>query len=249
MAPVPSVCGRVLLAEDVEANQKLISLCLRRLGAEVEIAENGQIAVEKALTNDFDLVLMDMQMPVMDGMQAVEILRRRGYKGPILALTANAMDEDKKRYQAVGCDGFLSKPLQRDEFNAVVSGYLPEGTTTDVESAPIVSSLLKDEPDLADLVVSFVDQLPQMLSSLHKAFTTRDRESFKKLAHDLKGMGGGYGFPQISELAERIEFEFAKQDTAAVTRSLDALGAVLARIQAGVGASQPVLSLGFAAES
>lgn len=249
LATAPSVSGRVLLAEDVEANQKLISLCLRRLGAEVEIAKNGQIAVEKALADDFDLVLMDMQMPVMDGMQAVETLRSRGYVGPILALTANAMDEDKKRYQAVGCDGFLAKPLQRDQFNAVVSGYLPEGATTNVESAPIVSSLLKDEPDLADLVMSFVDQLPQMLKSLHKAFTTRDGGLFKKLVHDLKGMGGGYGYPQISELAERIEFEYAKQDTAAVARSFETLDVLLTRIHAGVAESQSVLRLRLGAES
>jgi len=234
MLTLPKVNGRVLLAEDVEANQKLIALHLRRVGAEVEIAENGQIAVDKALSAEFDLVLMDMQMPVMDGIQAVKKLRSNGYAGAIVALTANAMTEDKKRYQEIGCDAFLSKPLQREEFYAVVSRFLPEGKAAELDVAPIVSSLVVEEPDMADLVMSFIEQLPQVVNQLCEAFATGDLEVFRSVAHNLKGMGGGFGFPQISDLAGRMEFEYAKNDTESIARSLEELKALLQRINAGV---------------
>lgn len=249
IATLPSVSGRVLVAEDVEPNQKLISLCLRRIGAEAEIAENGQVAVEKASTGKFDLVLMDMQMPVMDGIQAVEKLRRQNYTGPILALTANVMEEDKKRYQAIGCDGFIAKPLQREEFNRMVSAFLPKSKVVDVEYEPIVSNLLSEDPDMLDLVMSFIEQLPQIVGTLRDAFTSQDNETFKKRAHDLKGLGGGYGYPQISDLAGRIEFEFAKQDEVAINDSLKELEMLLARIIAGVSNPVPAVERSLVSKS
>ena len=234
----PVLSGQVLLAEDIDANQKLISLCIRRLGAEIEIAENGKVAVEKALSGNFDLILMDMQMPVMDGMEAVEILRSRDYQVPIVALTANAMESDKKKYQTIGCNGFISKPLQRDEFNKVLSEFLPKGKVTEVDASPILSDLLEEEPGMASLIKSFIEQLPDMVSSLKSALKSGDDELFKKTAHNLKGMGGGFGFPQISDLGGRIEFEFAKEDAAAITKSIEEVESLLARIQYGIAESK-----------
>ncbi len=109
----PQLDRRVLLAEDCADNQRLITLILEQSGISVVVAENGREAVGKATTSEFDIVLMDMQMPVMDGYEATRQLRRLGYTGPIVALTAHAMADDRRRCLDAGCTEFATKPINR----------------------------------------------------------------------------------------------------------------------------------------
>jgi CheY-like chemotaxis protein len=123
----------VLLAEDGPDNQRLIGHFLRSAGAQVTIAENGRIAVELALQawqhgEPFDVVLMDMQMPEMDGYAATRELRQRGYAGPIIALTAHAMSTDRERCCAAGCDEFETKPVNRDALFAKIRALTKDKT-------------------------------------------------------------------------------------------------------------------------
>jgi PAS domain S-box-containing protein len=139
-APAPAAITlncRVLLAEDGFDNQRLISLLLRKAGANVTVVENGQEAVDRVLaaqsghedaepglTRPFDIVLMDLQMPVMDGYEATRRLRKRGFRGPILALTAYAMPQDIDHCLVAGCSAHLSKPIDRDTLLRTISRFL-----------------------------------------------------------------------------------------------------------------------------
>jgi signal transduction histidine kinase/ActR/RegA family two-component response regulator len=113
--PLPSLAGvRILLAEDGRDNQRLISLILQRAGAQTEIANDGLEAVQQALSpRPYDVILMDMQMPVLDGYEATRRIRNTGCQTPIIAVTAHALEEDRQRCIEAGCDDFATKPIRR----------------------------------------------------------------------------------------------------------------------------------------
>ncbi len=123
--------GRILIAEDVADTQRLLSIVLTSAGAQISIAGDGREAVELALSQQFDLILMDMQMPQMDGYTATRELRRKGVKIPIIALTGNAMSGDRERTLAAGCDEYLTKPIDVPLLLARIAGDLkPAGKST-----------------------------------------------------------------------------------------------------------------------
>ncbi|HKC50857.1 MAG TPA: ATP-binding protein, partial [Myxococcota bacterium] len=133
-APTAFPGARVLLAEDGLDNQRLVRALLRPLKVELSLVENGAQAVDQALAaldgdRPFELVLMDMQMPVMDGYEATRRLRAQGYSGPIVALTAHAMSSDRGRCLEAGCDEYLSKPIDRVRLLEVVAAFLAERKT------------------------------------------------------------------------------------------------------------------------
>ncbi|MFO0899117.1 MAG: ATP-binding protein [Pirellulales bacterium] len=126
-SPLPAGC-RVLLAEDGPDNQRLFSLILRRAGALVTVVENGRAAVDAAMAalhggRPFQVILMDMQMPQLDGYEATRLLRSRGYRLPIVALTAHAMRAEQDKCRAAGCDEFAAKPIHKEELLALVARF------------------------------------------------------------------------------------------------------------------------------
>ncbi|OMH32872.1 response regulator [Motiliproteus sp. MSK22-1] len=116
--------AKILLVEDDELIARVIMLRLEMCDHELDHAINGREAIDKALTGNYELVLMDMHMPLMDGYEATRVLRTRGYEGVIIAVTASALDEDCDKAISSGCNGFISKPIGQ-EFEKQVSACLP----------------------------------------------------------------------------------------------------------------------------
>jgi signal transduction histidine kinase/CheY-like chemotaxis protein len=204
VASLPPSC-RVLLAEDGYDNQVLVSTYLVKAGATVKVVADGLLAVEEATAalaagKPYDLILMDMQMPRLDGYGATSKLRLMKYDRPIVALTAHAMAGDRERCEKAGCDDYLTKPVDRAQLVALVARF----TSKQGSGESLVSTLENDE-DMKEILHQFVRDLPERSSAILRASQASDVETLKRLAHQLRGSAGGYGFPRITEAAAAVE--------------------------------------------
>jgi PAS domain S-box-containing protein len=226
--------ARVLLVEDGESNRDLVSLVLRHAGAAVETAENGQAGVEAASGGQFDAILMDMQMPVMDGYTATKRLRELGFTLPIIALTAHAMRDDEQKCREAGCSGYLPKPIDIDQLLATVDAALeptrsqpfaPQNPSeaaavVDRDAAParprIVSKLGLEHEDLRLIIESLLGQLPDKLSAISAAIAAENVDEVARLAHWLKGTGASMGFDCFTAPAAHLETLARHHESAAL---------------------------------
>ncbi|OCQ20752.1 hybrid sensor histidine kinase/response regulator [Pseudoalteromonas luteoviolacea] len=192
--------ANILLAEDNKDNQELITLLLSTWGLVPDIANNGAEAVEMSLVNDYDLILMDMQMPVMGGLEATEMLRHAAYDGPIVALTANIMKNDIDNYLAAGCDATLGKPIDREKLGAVLLEFLQ----VDNDNLSKWNNLLESEKFL-QISQNYLEKLPEQMELVESLYSEQDWESLRALAHSLKGSAGCFGFTNIHSAAGELE--------------------------------------------
>lgn len=141
-APVDNIrlCGRVLIAEDCPTNQMLIELLLKKMGLEIVIVKDGRQAVQKALAEKFDIILMDIQMPVMNGYEATEQLRKDGVTIPIIAQTACVMNGDEEKCFAAGCNDYIPKPIDRKKLVEVLVKYLSADSKKFVDARPAAAA-------------------------------------------------------------------------------------------------------------
>ncbi|MEN6406325.1 MAG: PAS domain S-box protein [Thermoguttaceae bacterium] len=233
----------ILLAEDGYDNRELIQTVLRKAGADVWTAENGRLAVELARQESFDLILMDMNMPVMDGYEATRLLRSEGYTKPIFALTANAMSDDYEQCLAAGCDQYLAKPVSRTQLIAAIVARVGRPTGTEPASTPVgpteerIVSQYADDSEIVEILPGFVERLAGQLDAMQKTLSTGQHEELRRLAHKLKGAGGSYGYPLLTETCAVLEQAAISQ--VGEEAALDVVAATIRAVQNGLQSGAP----------
>jgi PAS domain S-box-containing protein len=223
--------GRILVVEDGADNQRLLRMQLSNAGASVVTALDGEMALELAGAQPFDLILMDMQMPVMDGYSATRELRRRGVRIPIVALTAHAMADDRHKCLASGCNAYLSKPVDEETLLAAVNRYLGNDRSP-VPMADRINSSLVDNPRMMEIVPVFVERLPGKVRKMLELLEQSDLVGLQRVVHDLVGTAGGYGFAAIARTARQTEQAIrAAAAVESITGDVASLVEVLRRIE------------------
>jgi PAS domain S-box-containing protein len=218
---------RILVAEDNPVNQELVHHLLQRRGHSVIIAETGRQAVAAAEQHKFDLVLMDVQMPELSGLDATRQIREKekasGQHLPIFAMTAHAMDGDRERCLQAGMDGYFAKPLDPRPFLAAIeSRALPTETVSgrfdaskaegSFDQAALLARVDGNRKLLESLARTFREDCPKMMARIRKSLQTGDMQGLAEAAHALKGSVGNFGASSAFDSARKIEMT-ARQGT------------------------------------
>jgi PAS domain S-box-containing protein len=244
---------RLLLAEDNPVNQRLAVSLLEKRGHQVTVVGNGREALAALDTRAFDAVLMDVQMPEMDGFEATAAIRAReaatGVHTPIVAMTAHALKGDRERCLEAGMDAYLSKPIRAEQLFAVLERLLPESiggeARPDEEASPpigfdLATALGRVDGDLEllrELAGLFLGECPQRMAEIRRAIDERDGPGLQQAAHYLKGSVGNFGARQAFEAAGRLvrdgrdrNWERAGQNRAALEEAIGRLEPAFAQL-------------------
>jgi len=206
---ISSLAGNILIAEDTKDIRVLMTYYFESTSAKITFANNGEEAVNFAKYNQYDLILMDIQMPVLDGLSATREIRDSGFKKPIVALTANVMKEDQECYKASGLDAFIAKPIDTIELYKVLEFYLPKRKGESINEA---DKLEKKRQTKLRLASAFRERLPDWLSDISLGIREKNSDELSRVAHVLKGLGGSFGYPEITEMSANIELLGKKSD-------------------------------------
>ena len=247
---------KILVVDDGRENRELLRVVLGDAGLDMVEAENGAIGLERAAEHDPDLILMDIQMPVMDGITATKTLRQRGFTKPVLALTANAMKGFEREIEEGGFTGHMTKPIDIDVLLArmaqLLGGRKLEGAEAAAQvpraagtAGASITSRLASHPRLAKVAARFCAELPGRLQEMQSEHEAAAHDRLAALAHWLKGAGGSVGYDAFFEPARELELAAKAGDAASCAACLQTLRELASRIvppQAGTQESAEAVS-------
>lgn len=261
--------AQVLVVDDGAENRELVKFLLQEAGVSVAEAENGREGLEKARQTAYDLILMDVQMPEMDGFTATGKIREAGLDVPIIALTANAMKGFEEECIAAGYTGYFSKPIDVDLFMEKMAEMLggkqvavpsesplpaepPEGQRPENEDDgsqttdqnPIYPELLINNATMAAIAEKFIGRLREQLSEMASAWEKRDLDQLSSLAHWLKGAGGTVGFKVFTEPAATLEKAAKNGDSETISLTLAQIKGLSGRLAVNVIANASETPIG-----
>ena len=240
--------AQILVVDDGPENRELVKIVLEEYGLSIDEAVNGKVGVEMAMAKNYDVILMDVQMPEMDGFTATRLLRDRGLQTPIVGLTANAMKGFEQELLQAGYSDYLTKPIDIDRFVFKLAQLLhaqpqgeqpaepvipnqPQDRISEVEdTSPIVSTLGTNNPRFTKVIARFVSRLGEQVQAMEEAYANRDLETLAKLAHWLKGAGGTVGFDVFNQPAAKLEEAAKAAALAAIDEKLQQIQHLATRI-------------------
>jgi signal transduction histidine kinase/DNA-binding response OmpR family regulator len=220
----------LLVAEDNAINQQLITTLLKKWGHRVTLTDNGMAAVTAAANGDFDIILMDLQMPGMSGIEAAQRIRRlAGKRGrtPMIALTAHVLSGIRDEIQAAGMQDHVSKPIAPDALAAAIARLVPKPTekvpltrAAEVKEEPAPSALdnavldrLEDQigrDDVSELATMLLEQTPERLAEIHRTLDAGDAATARQMAHDIASTAGNLGIIAVANLAKTLEHKYSE---------------------------------------
>jgi CheY-like chemotaxis protein/HPt (histidine-containing phosphotransfer) domain-containing protein len=246
--------GRILLAEDNAVNQRVATAMLAKMGYYADVACNGFEALKALETAPYDMVLMDVHMPEMDGLEATRRIRDansavRNHVIPVVAMTASAMTGDREMCLDAGMNDYIVKPINRSELVRVLEGWAappaakktvpPEAEATQTAKVFDRSALLErvggDNEICAEILKTFLADVPERIQEMEDALVRGDNETLGRGAHTIKGSAGNVGAPVLQEAAGRLEAAVAAGELGSSREKLDAIVAEFGRFKRVVG--------------
>ncbi|MCA1662846.1 MAG: response regulator, partial [Myxococcales bacterium] len=223
---------QILLVEDSPDNRTIATEYLKDTPYRIDFAENGAVACERFMAGQYDLVLMDRQMPVMDGLTATRTIRKweedhQRAPTPIVALTASALKGDQELFVAAGCTAYLTKPIKQAVLLEAIRTY------SVVAHASSLSTEILMEPmaGIAALVPGYLDNRRADVTTLQEAVERNDFGAVGRLGHSMRGAGSSYGFPLITEIGAALEEAAAAGDGVASRKWIAELADYLGRVR------------------
>lgn len=256
---------KLLVIDDAAENRELLTLVLSDLGIKTDTAENGAVGVEMTQNYDYNVILSDIQMPVMDGYQAVAAMRKNGLTQPVIALTANAMKGYEAKVLEAGFSHYMTKPIDIDALSKLLANLLggkrvaakplpvPALVATneyqaDDDQSPIYSDLAKSEK-LAPVVGKFITKVREQHGVMQEVLQQQNLKELAALAHWLKGSGGTVGFDQLSKPAKSLEENANAGEVEACKRDLIQIKSIIERLRAGVNSDSESSAVSDSTES
>ncbi len=238
--PASGASAKILLVEDNPVNQRLAVKLLQNAGHQVQTANNGRMACEMVEQGSFDLILMDVQMPEMDGFEATAKLRARPELAhlPIIAMTAHALAGDRERCLTAGMDDYITKPLKVADLSAAINRWMkhnmPQPHVQEIEPVdlPVLQKLTDgDNEFLQELVELFLADAPERLARLQAAVAASSAKDIRSEAHGLKGSSGNLAATVMQQQMADIEMLAVKNELTTIPNLLPAAAAEFARVQ------------------
>jgi len=226
----------VLLAEDNLVNQRVAATMLRHRGHTVEIVSSGAEAVDRALADKYDVILMDVEMPEMDGLEATRRIRaaeaEAGHHVPIVAMTAHAMQGDRERCLAAGMDAYLAKPIRQEELITTIEGRLAaprsETAAPSFESGALLKTLGNNAAATHDILTLYLEEAEKDIQYLEEALTDANLDAVHQKAHTLKGASATIGATGPAQAASKLEQAARARDARGASDALAELRQSLA---------------------